>query len=297
MVKPRVGPNPLTRIVAAAPVGGALILSFNGLAELARLSRIDGWLAYLWPVTLDATGVVASLIWLDQKLPADARRSARWLALIAIVLSVAGNGLLHWLIDLGQRPHTFVQIGVGSVPPLVLFAMLHVLQLAYRRPASQRQTGQPGTRPVGHAGQPAPASPADWLARLVVHTTPAGSPAGVLTLPAPTIVGLAADPIPEPVSEPGSQPARVLADRLALVTRVRQPASPATAVFGAWKAHIDRAREVVARDPDIGRPALATELDVPESQARKLLAYLKANPNLSAPGAGADDTKKETASA
>lgn len=240
-MKQRIGPNPLTRIVAAAPVGGALILSFNGLAELARLSRIDGWLAYLWPVTLDATGVVASLIWLDQKLPADARRSARWLALISIVLSVAGNGLLHWLIDLGQRPHTFVQIGVGSVPPLVLFAMLHVLQLAYRRPASEPD--QPASAPDESTSAP--------------------------DQPAPAVASAAA---------PADPPPRALADRLALVTHVRsQPASPA-AVFGAWKVHIERARQAVDRDPDIGRPALAAELGVPESQARKLLAHIKSNP-------------------
>ncbi|HJP80584.1 MAG TPA: DUF2637 domain-containing protein [Pseudonocardiaceae bacterium] len=283
------GPGWLTRMVAATPVGGALVLSFDGLANLARGCRIDGWLAFLWPITLDATGVVASLIWLDYRMPEDARRAARWLALTAIVLSVGGNGLWHWLIDLHQRPHVLVQIAVGAVPPLVLFAMLHVLQLASRRPAGQ---------PLAAGRRSAPAErPAavDWLARLTITTRTSGQPATALELPVLSIAGQPADPITERVSAPDSQPALALADRhaaaiavpasqvapkladrLALwTTHVRVKPGPASG--RTWTRHIDRARAVLADQPEIGRPALATALGIPTSQARKLLDHLRPN--------------------
>lgn len=274
------GPGWLVRLVAATPVGGALVLSFNGLAALARACRIDGWLAFLWPVTLDATGVVASLIWLDGRMPDDARRAARWLALTAIVLSVGGNGLQHWLIDLGQRPHVIVQIGVGSVPPLVLFAMLHVLQLATRRPARPAASRQP-VRLASPVTSPA------WLERMTVTIRPVAEPLGALAVPslpinqppAPARLALTlADRLR--VVIPASQPARRNGHRPASQATTDQPALAATRVpAGGWRDHIEAASQVLAAKPGIGRPALAEELGVPESQARKLLDHLSTEAN------------------
>jgi hypothetical protein len=277
MTRPRTGPGWLVRLVAALPVEGALVISFSGLAQLARACRIEGWLAYLWPVTLDATGVVASLIWLDQRMPADARRAARWLAASTIVLSVAGNGLWHWLIDLGQRPHVLVQIGVGSVPPLVLFALLHVLALAHRRP-----TGPPAARPAVGTGAERPPGP--WSG-LVVTVRPPASPASAASVP--TLPELA--PLGLPV-----RPA--LADRLAIVIPASQPArapaSPRTRPAGVWTEHIGRARQVLDEYPATGRQALADALGIPTSQARQLLDRLR-QPDQ--PAAPAGQTIEETA--
>ncbi|WP_199444478.1 DUF2637 domain-containing protein [Umezawaea beigongshangensis] len=253
----------LVRLFAAVPIGGSLVLSFSGLAGLARLSRIDGWLAYLWPLSLDATGVVATAVWLDARMPHEVRRAARWLALTAIVLSVAGNSLYHWLIDGGHRPHVAVQMGVGSVPPLTLFALLHVLQLAARavRPPAKTRAAEPAS-PRPPAGNP-------WAGRVIVVTSPAGDPHTVLATPA-------SPPAPRldlsdrlRVVIPASQPAR------AIPASQRQPAP------GDWQRHLDAARQVIAEHPSIGRPALAARLselaghDVPTSQARQILAHLR----------------------
>ncbi len=39
------------RLLAALPVGGSLVISFAGLADLARSARITGHLAYIWPLS------------------------------------------------------------------------------------------------------------------------------------------------------------------------------------------------------------------------------------------------------
>lgn len=284
-------------LVAAVPVGGALVLSFDGLAALARACRIDGWLAYLWPVTLDATGVVASLIWMDARAPVAARRAARWLALAAIVLSVSGNGLWHWLIETAHRPHVLVQIAVGSVPPLVLFAMLHVLQLAGRHPVGHQTPAPPA--PATRADTRPPANP--WTGLVVMVTAPptTGEPAGVLDLP------------PAPAHQPGHPPTSVPAhqtahppahqaagaggwpgvgppaDRVVPATGTRPhtirhaPGAPPARPGGTrhpatWRDHLDTARQVLAEQPAIGRLALATRLGIPGNQARQLLEHLRA---------------------
>lgn len=287
----RYGPGWLVWLVSTPVVASAVVLSFAGLTALARACQIDGWLAYLWPVSVDATGIAATLIWLNHhRAPADARRAARWLALSAIGLSIGGNSLQHWLVAGGHQPHVLVQMAVGAVPPMVLAAMLHVLQLATRRPASQ-----PATRParlVVAASQPASAPGTAWLSRLVVTTTPAGHPSAVLTMPAPAIAGQPVDPIDQPVSHPDSQPARVLADRLAVVTQIRRRPARTRPASGAWMEHLDQAREVVATEPGIGRPALAKALGVPTSQARKLLDHIA-----NQPAATAGDDQKETSHA
>jgi type IV secretory pathway VirB10-like protein len=235
-------------LVSVIPVVGALVLSFSALADLARASRIDGWLAYLWPGTLDATGVVASLIWLDNRMPADARRAARRLALAAIVLSIAGNGLQHWLVAGSHQPHVTVQMGVAAVPPAVLFGMLHALHLAGRR--QEPAADQPASEMQPAAAQP---HPADVTA--VAHR--ADEDAAATSLPA--------------------TPARPeLADqqRLAIPASDGQPASQRPA-SQPWRAHIQEASQILDNQPDIGRPALAKALGIPTSQARKLIDHLR----------------------
>lgn len=312
------------QLVSTIPVAGALVLSFNGLAALARACRIDGLLAYLWPVTLDATGVVASLIWMDEHAPARARRAARSLALAAIVLSVSGNGLWHWLLDTGQRPHVLVQIAVGSVPPLVLFAMLHVLQLARADAPPEPAATTPAP---DLAGERAGVATSGWTGLVVTVRYPPApvEPAGVLDLPPlppatshqqvtspPPVVGVLAGG--HQVS-PGTHQTEPV-ERLALPAGgghqapaarhlARPPAGHPTTrpgehqrVATTWHAHIDAAARVVATNPAIGRTALATRLSLPTNQARQLLAHLRDHPELvttaAAPaGPGAVEPTKE----
>lgn len=264
------------RLFAAGPVGSALVLSFANLADLARASRIEGWLAYLWPVTLDATGVVATLIWLNPGMPNDARRSAMRLALAAIIVSILGNSLMHWLLDSGQRPHVIIQMIVaGAVPPSVLFMMLHVLHQAIR-PGQPASDDQPGDQQPETASQPEPArpTPADDRAPATgLDTTRKPDSAETPSLATVTATAARADQASQPDQiGPASQPGQTH-----LAIPPGQPAAsptPAKHRAAGWRTHIDAAGRIVASQPDIGRLALARELDVPESQARKLLAHL-----------------------
>ncbi|TCO57180.1 DUF2637 domain-containing protein [Actinocrispum wychmicini] len=302
------------RLVAVIPVAGALVLSFSNLADLARSARFDGWLAYLWPGTLDATGVVASLIWLDITMPGDARRAASRLALAAIALSIAGNSLRHWLLDAGQRPYVVVQMAIAAVPPAVLFLMLHVLHLAQRRPAAviQPPASQPVSArpPVDQRGQdPArwPATGPTWTGRVIV--IPAVTSHPLATSPRQPAgqpwLGLAeagsAIPVnsatPTTTNHTGQRPANghpVQPPGLPAATghpatasqSPTPPPDPPTSIEpvsqqrppartgGQWRDHLDAATRIVADHPDIGRPSLASQLGIPTSQARKLLDHL-----------------------
>lgn len=241
------------RLVAAIPVAGALVLSFSNLADLARSARFESWLAYLWPGTLDATGVVASLIWLDAAMPADARRGAMRLALAAIALSIAGNSLRHWLLDTGQRPHVIIQMAIAAVPPAVLFLMLHVLHLAQRAPA--RPAGVQQDDPtVQQLASPAmvgdPPASSDRPAHLDGQVTP---------VPLPATTG---------------QPLALAAGQVPPVQLVK-----ASRPAGTWHDHIEAAEAVLAEQPGIGRPALRKALgDIPDRQARHLLEHLRPRP-------------------
>jgi hypothetical protein len=278
--QPAAGPGWLARLAAALPATSALVLSFDGLSALARASRVADRLAYLFPIALDATGVVASVIWLDRRMPADARRAARLLALATILLSISGNGLWHWLVETGTRPHVAVQIAVGAVVPAILFGLGHVWQLANRRP-----TGQPGPtspRTAYPAGQPGPAIVVHGLH--VSHTQPGPAPSPTeLTWPGPRAqIGQPAAPVCQLAAQPGpdapaSQPAPLAAQPGQPVTGLASlPASPGQP--GGWRTYLDPARPLLAAQPDIGRLALAAELRVPESVARKVLDHLRAEP-------------------
>jgi hypothetical protein len=263
------------RLFATGPVGGALILSFANLADLARASRIEGWLAYLWPVTLDATGVVATLIWLNPGMPDGARRSAMRLALAAITVSILGNSLMHWLLDNGQRPHVIIQMIVAAVPPSVLFMMLHVLHLALARP--EQPAGQ---EPASVPDDAATSQPEPARAGLADGTETAGHRPGtdVTPTPDPMVVATAAR------TDQGSQPDQIGPASPASQTHLAIPAGshttsqPASRRWGAWRDHIEAARPIVAGQPDIGRVALAERLGIPDSQARKVLNHLATAP-------------------
>lgn len=271
----RGGPGWAARLLAAAPATSALVLSFDGLTELARASRVAERLAYLWPIALDATGVVASLIWLDRRMPADARRAARALALATIVLSVSGNGLWHWLVETSRdRPHVAIQIAVGAVPPGVLFALLHVWQLATRRPAT---SGQPA-RPPRPAGPPSPPPIVVHGDLNIIHR--AGALLDIRELPAVApraLIAPATSPTsqPDPASQP-DQPDQAATSTASPPGTAGRPAGPGQP--GAWRAYLDPARPLLADQPGIGRQALATALGVAPSVARKVLDHLRTEP-------------------
>lgn len=65
------------------------------------------------------------------------------------------------------------------------------------------------------------------------------------------------------------------------------PASPAPSPAPA-DPNLERVAELVASDPDVGRPTVARELDISEHQARKLLDQVRANGHQPLASAGGD---------
>lgn len=109
----------------------AAILSFAALRKLAILAGTPDHLAWLYPLTLDATMLVATRLWVSVDTPDRARRFARVVALSTIAASVVGNAGQHWLTGGGE----WWPVVVGAVPAAVLAAVAHLAALATHRPA------------------------------------------------------------------------------------------------------------------------------------------------------------------
>lgn len=262
---------------AAVLLAAAAVLSFTTLADLAERAGYADWRRWLFPIVIDAAFLVAARFWLARGLVASAARMGFWLALAMLLLSILGNALEHWL-DTGG----VLSPALSTIPPTILGAVGVLVDLAMR--------GEVTSQPAEPAEPVTP--PATAPVAFTVTTRTASRPATVLDLPPVEIAGQPIDHIDQPVSHPDSEPARVLADRLAVVTQIRRRPARTRPASGAWMQHLDRAREVVASQPDIGRPALATALGIPTSQARKLLDHIA-----NQPAATADHNQEETSHA
>lgn len=108
----------------------AALSSFTGLCSLAVRAGWQPWLAPLLPMTVDVFAAVATRVWLaGGTASAAARRFARWNAVLAVSLSLIGNGVWHLseagLVRIGWP----VVLAAGSVPPLVLGLLSHLAVL------------------------------------------------------------------------------------------------------------------------------------------------------------------------
>lgn len=121
----------------------AAVSSFSGLRSLAAATGWPGWLAPLLPLTVDSYAMVASRVWLASSTrSARARRFARWNALLAVGLSLIGNGVWH-LAEAGLLAVGWpVVVAAGSVPPIVLGLLTHLAVL------HSEDEGEPGTGAV-----------------------------------------------------------------------------------------------------------------------------------------------------
>ena len=115
----------LTVVTLAAAIG-----SFGALRGTALLAGWSPDMSPLLPVTVDATAVVASRVWLSPDTSAEkARRFARAVALGAIAVSLLGNGIYH-LAQAGYlRPGVWLVIGAGGISPLALAVVAHLAVL------------------------------------------------------------------------------------------------------------------------------------------------------------------------
>ncbi|MCK9932003.1 DUF2637 domain-containing protein [Frankia sp. Mgl5] len=122
----------------------AAISSFAGLRSLASAAGWPEPLAPLLPLTVDAYAITATRVWLtrDTGSAGGVRRFARWNALLAMGLSLVGNGLWH-LAEVGMLTVGWpIVVGTGSVPPVVLGLLSHLAVLR------GQDGGPPGTTAV-----------------------------------------------------------------------------------------------------------------------------------------------------
>ena len=133
----------------------AFTLSYDALHQLALDSRVRPALAWLWPVVIDGTIVVALLTVLAAKRAAT-RAAYPWaLAGLFSLASVAFN--------IAHAPDRPVAQLVFAMAPVALVLTTHLLmqQVGWRRPRSghtaphARTPGRPGTRTPAHVGRPA----------------------------------------------------------------------------------------------------------------------------------------------
>lgn len=108
----------------------AAVSSFSGLRSLAVATGWPEALSPLFPLTVDAYAMTATRVWLSGTTRSvQARRFARWNALIAIGLSLMGNATWH-LIDAHVLTITWVIVVlVAAVPPAVLGLLSHLAVL------------------------------------------------------------------------------------------------------------------------------------------------------------------------
>lgn len=110
----------------AVVAGSAAVLSFDGLRALAAACGF-GALSALLPLVIDAGAAAGTLAWLSRV--GRPRVHGRALALVLLALSVAGNGLSHFLVAFDIRPAWWAIVVVGAVAPAVLGAVVHLAVL------------------------------------------------------------------------------------------------------------------------------------------------------------------------
>lgn len=235
----------LLAVVAAA----AAVLSFNALRDLAELCGISP--AWLLPVVVDAGAAAGSLVWLGGHGGTRAALFARRLALALLGVSIVANALSHgaesW--EAGRPLWVIVVVCVVSaLPPAVLGAVIH---LAVRcRQGSGSPDSPAAVPPAGDVAPGGVASPPrrpDWESL--------GEPAAEHA----SKHASSADSHPAADQQgPGSAPGDVPPD---------VPVAPAP---GEQVAEPDRAGELIAAG--YGRRRLAAALEIPEHEARELLA-------------------------
>lgn len=112
-------------VVAAA----AAVMSFSALRDLAERADVAPALAWLLPVAIDAAVVVSTRVWLIGNAGSRVTRYARFLALSALALSVAGNAAEHAMAAYRLAAPWWVLVAVSAVPPVALGATVHLAAL------------------------------------------------------------------------------------------------------------------------------------------------------------------------
>lgn len=173
-------------------VGAAAFrLSFSTLEDLARLARMPADDAWLFPLIVDGTILLATFGLLVCSQHKSERNFFLGVLVVGSLVSVAGNSV-H-AVAAGQPLPGWAAALVAAVAPISLLVDTHGLALLFRVAARQRAQAQADPESVPMA-EPEPVSPAEPVESTPEPVTePASEPAAV---PALTSVP---DPVPAPV--------------------------------------------------------------------------------------------------
>lgn len=126
----------------------AVSAGFSSFSGLRSLAEATGWtaMAPLFALCIDAYALTAIRVWLTGTI--RVRALARWNAIFAIALSLAGNAAWH-LIAAGLLPVTWhVVLVVGGVPPIILGLVTH-LAILRRMPPDGRDNAESASSETG----------------------------------------------------------------------------------------------------------------------------------------------------
>jgi hypothetical protein len=128
-------------IMGCAGIVATAALSASAVT-LTQLAMWAGWAlatAWLLPACIDALALAAGRVWLGRRYSEKTRALARNISFAALGVSVVGNATGHIVHMEGRSVAAVViAIAVGSVPPVALAAIGHLMTLsvlAPRRPA------------------------------------------------------------------------------------------------------------------------------------------------------------------
>lgn len=128
----------LTRLAAAlitVVIGVAsFALSFASLYDLARRCEMYSSFAWLWPVTVDGTIVLATMAIVALAEYPDQRSNRRffWVMLGAAALVSVGGNALHALLPRDVPLNPWLAAAIATVAPLSLLADTHGLAVLWR---------------------------------------------------------------------------------------------------------------------------------------------------------------------
>lgn len=125
-------------IIDVVICAAACVLSFSALREVAARTAWPGHLAWLFPVIVDGTQVLASMALVAFSAYPEQRSARRYfwaLLTLGVTASVSGNAI-HALMpnpDLPAQPFgPWIAVAIGCVPSLAVVGTTHALSILWR---------------------------------------------------------------------------------------------------------------------------------------------------------------------
>jgi hypothetical protein len=162
----------------------AVSAGFSSFAGLKSLAEATGWdvMAPLFALCIDSYALTSIRVWLTSP-PASrrVRAYAKWNAIGAILLSLAGNAAWHLIAaDLLAVTWPVVMV-VGGVPPVILGLVVHLATLRQTERAATEAAGRPDVEAMQPAG--AVVEPVRPVEPAAAEPLPPTKPAAVLPAP------------------------------------------------------------------------------------------------------------------